>query len=521
MAFDSHRRLSRAELLRRAGSGLLGAFVAAPLLGRGLVDSAAAASFEPAVALQIEDVALPTRRGLASSALVLAQRATPQFHLVGLHWRGPGSVSFRTLDANAWSGWQDAVVHELADPDEASLDGWNLGTPVWTGGSEAIQLRVRGEVQALRAHYVNSPVEPNAARQPAVAAQPFILPRSSWGANEAIVRAQPSYADRLRFAVVHHTAGENPASPQESAAILRGIQEYHVNGNGWNDIGYNFLLDGFGQIFEGRGGGIDQNVVGAHALGFNTGSVGVAVLGNFETQVPADGVHTALVQLLTWRLDLGHVDPIASPTVTSSSGATRVIRAISGHRDVGSTACPGANLYPLLDGIAQEVAASGLPKLYDPLVEPVSDRIFRFTARLSDARPYAIAVTSPDGLAVAQTAGVGPTVDWTWDATLATDGSYSWRIDAGAEVTPAAGTLALGVVPSAPEPAEPPPRPARPRGIPRRIPRWAWELRRWHRLPTVQRGPRPAGTPRRLPSWYWLWFRWLNAVERWETTWGG
>ena len=91
---------------------------------------------------------------------------------------------------------------------------------------------------------------------------------------------------------------------------MRGIEVYHVKGNGWNDIGYNFLVDKYGQVFEGRYGGVDKNVIGAHAEGFNTGSVGVAVLGTYGSAAPPAAARTALANLLAWRLDVAHVDPL-------------------------------------------------------------------------------------------------------------------------------------------------------------------------------------------------------------------
>src|SRR5205807_2980686 len=133
--------------------------------------------------------------------------------------------------------------------------------------------------------------------------------RLSWGADESIRRAGPRYADAVHFAIVHHTAGSNNYTRAQSAAIVRGIQVYHVRGNGWDDIGYNFLVDKYGQVFEGRYGGIDKAVVGAHALGFNYGSVGVAMIGNYNGAGLTAAARASLVKLLAWRLDVAHVDP--------------------------------------------------------------------------------------------------------------------------------------------------------------------------------------------------------------------
>ena len=102
---------------------------------------------------------------------------------------------------------------------------------------------------------------------------------------------------------------------------MRGIEVYHVQGNGWNDIGYNFLVDRFGTVYEGRGGGIDRNVIGAHAQGFNSGTVGVALIGNFMRATPTEAQQDALVRLLAWRLDVAHLDPLS--TVVSPPAGTR------------------------------------------------------------------------------------------------------------------------------------------------------------------------------------------------------
>ena len=151
-------------------------------------------------------------------------------------------------------------------------------------------------------------------RRLSIAGSPKIFMRRGWNANEAIRRGVPAYASSVQFAVVHHTAGSNTYSASQSAAIVRAIEVYHVQGNGWNDIGYNFLVDQYGQVFEGRFGGVERNVIGAHAEGFNTGSVGVAMLGTYGTTTPPAVARTALANLLAWRLDVAHIDPTRSST---------------------------------------------------------------------------------------------------------------------------------------------------------------------------------------------------------------
>jgi flagellar hook assembly protein FlgD len=272
--------------------------------------------------------------------------------------------------------------------------------------------------------------------------QPAIISRAQWGADESIVRAAPSYADRVRLAVVHHTAGSNSYSASESAAIVRGIERYHILANGWNDIGYNFLVDKYGQIFEGRAGGIDKNVIGAHAQGFNTGSTGVSVLGTYSAVRISTAARAALVKLLAWRLDVAHVDPLSKLTWISGgnpeypAGTAVRIRAISGHRDTGPTSCPGTALYGQLPGITSAVAARGLPKLYDPKVTGALGGPVRVTGQLSTVLPWMVTITDQDGGTVVSGSGSGTSVDWTWNASSTPFGTFSYTISAGPDVRP-------------------------------------------------------------------------------------
>ena len=302
----------------------------------------------------VTTVDLTSASDRSPSSLAHAHR----FTLVGLHWRGTGTVVFRTRSlAGRWTTWRPAAPEDEDGPDlgsrESRAAGWHVGSPWWVGPSNRLEIRTSGQVARVRARLVWSPASSSSYRAPATAAasagtvMPAIVSRAAWGANESIRRAPPSYAPSVRFAIVHHTAGTNTYSRDEAAAIVRGIQLYHVRGNGWNDIGYNFLVDRFGTIYEGRYGGVDRNVVGAHALGFNTGSTGIALLGTYGDAKPTRAALDSLTKLLAWRLDLAHVDPLSVVTVLSG-GSERFrpnvpvsLRAISGHRDTGLTECPG------------------------------------------------------------------------------------------------------------------------------------------------------------------------------------
>jgi hypothetical protein len=344
-----------------------------------------------------------------------------------LAFRGHGTIWFRWhRAAGAWSEW------EAADDD-----------PTWTGAGDAYQVRSTGVVRAFA---IWSPVRGAATRALSDAGSPTIVSRSGWGADEEIVKGKPSYAPAIKLAVVHHTAGSNNYTPAQAAAIVRGIEEYHVRGNGWNDIGYNFLVDRFGNVYEGRTGGIDKNVIGAHAEGFNTGTVGVALIGNFAATTPPKAMQDALVRLLAWRLDLAHVDPLSTVAYTSGgnakfkAGKVVTLHAISGHRDTGPSECPGNGAYALLGAIAKRVAATGLPKLYGPTVSGTLGGPVRFQARLSSSLHWTVTILDQLGKVVASTNGTGATVDWTWQALVAAKGSYTWTI-AAPGVHIASGTL--------------------------------------------------------------------------------
>ncbi len=405
----------------------------------------------PAVAtaettMTVRDVPLHGQR-------ILAAASPSRFDLVGLHWRGPGSVEFRTRSVRgAWSAWHSAAPEAEDQPDFGTSErgaekGWRLGNPYWTGASDRIAYRTHGRVARLRGYFVQSTEERVPLRRLSIAGSPRLLSRLSWGANESIRKGPVTYASRVQFAVVHHTAGSNSYTAAQSAAIVRGIYLYHVKGNGWNDIGYNFLVDKYGQVFEGRFGGVDRNVVGAHAEGFNTGSTGIALLGTYGTAAPTAAAKKALANLLAWRLDVAHVDPVSTLTWASGgnarfpTGVAVGLRAVSGHRDTGFTSCPGATLYAQLGALARQAQTTGLPKLYAPSARGTLGGQVRFQGRLSSALPWTVTVNDAEGQPVATGSGVSQTIDWTWDASTATQAGYSWTMAAGSTVRPATGTI--------------------------------------------------------------------------------
>ena len=152
---------------------------------------------------------------------------------------------------------------------------------------------------------------------------------------------------------MHHTVSANDYAPEESAGIVLGIARYHRDSNGWNDIGYNFLVDQYGQVFEGRAGGVDQPVIGAQAQGYNSVSTGIACIGTFTSVPQSEAGLEALAHLIGWKLSLHGVPTEGTVVVTSRGGASNrypsgtpvTLERIPGHRDGDSTSCPGEALY--------------------------------------------------------------------------------------------------------------------------------------------------------------------------------
>ncbi|MGH2812305.1 MAG: hypothetical protein ACRDI1_06290, partial [Actinomycetota bacterium] len=194
------------------------------------------------------------------------------FTLLGITYEGQSAeLEVRTRRAGGgWSRWMslETEVGEGPDLDSEEHQRSRLGTqPLWTGAADDAQVRVERPVRGLRdvkIHFIDAtgaslgPLQKLAAifrsqLRPApadAAAPPPIVSRAQWGADESIKACNPEVASKIKGAIVHHTAGTNNYAPGDSAAIVRGIYHYHVKARGFCDIGYNFLIDRYGVMFE-------------------------------------------------------------------------------------------------------------------------------------------------------------------------------------------------------------------------------------------------------------------------------
>lgn len=316
--------------------------------------------------------------------------------LVGADWGGAADVTVevRARRGIRWGGWQrlDPLDDEHG-PDDGSGEheraDAGASEPVWVGPADLLQLRVHAPSAPppVRLHVVEvsggdglayRPLRGGAGAAWAQTTPPDIIGRADWGADERLRDDRPRTAPRVRFSVVHHTATSNDYTPDEADDVIRAIYAYHTEVRGWDDLAYNFLVDRFGRVYEGRAGGVEEAVVGAHAAGWNSGSTGIALVGNFQADAPPAAAVEALDRLLAWKLDIHHVDPHGTTVEVAGGGATNryergtlvELPTVIGHRSTNATACPGDHLFGTLydpDGrriVAQRIDAIGMPKAY-------------------------------------------------------------------------------------------------------------------------------------------------------------
>ena len=298
---------------------------------------------------------------------------------LGVAWSDASAPSVRFRSARGWTAWTTVEEDEL--PARNGLR-WSRLVPA----HDALSYQVRAAGSLVRAVAINTTDGPRSVRallstSAEAVTQPGVISRAAWGADESLrfkadgTEDWPQTWYATRKLIVHHTDTAN--NDPDPAATIRAIYRYHAVDQGWGDIGYNFLVDAQGRIYKGRYSGplgtrdadtstgenaAGLGVTGAHSSGWNSGTMGIALLGNFTSTAPADAAVQSLVDHLAWESQDDEIDPQATQTfVNPVSGATITTPNIAGHRDYGATLCPGDTFNALLPEIRQRVAAELTP----------------------------------------------------------------------------------------------------------------------------------------------------------------
>ncbi|KRF17703.1 hypothetical protein ASG90_04935 [Nocardioides sp. Soil797] len=345
----------------------------------------------------------------ASGETLTRRMSTSTFSQVAVTWQGADpEASVRVRRHGDWSGWMD--LEALGDgPEKSSTEArravhQGASDLVWVGPADGVQVRsgnarsrdlelvlidpgkassdhartlsvtesnkaertaaarVRAAAKAAKAGRADA-TRKSAARSLVTARavtkghapRPNLNSRAKWNPDPRKLNGTPVYMKRLKQVHIHHTASSNNYSRADVPRLIRGMYNYHTDSLGWFDIGYNFLVDKFGRVWVGRSGGAHRLVRGAHTLGFNHKSVGIAMIGNFEATKPPRVARTAIVKLAAWKLGMngktlatGRVRITSKGSDRFRSGTTVSLPRIDGHRDTNETACPGQKLYDKL-----------------------------------------------------------------------------------------------------------------------------------------------------------------------------
>ena len=394
---------------------------------------------------------MPSTLVAEKSAPVAGKRtfrfARPATH-VAVHWRGSRDAHVDVAlsrDGRRFGRLRHVQLDEIG---RRSRDGRTYGQIMVARGVEAV--RVVSD-RRLRRVTVLSFRDRGRSRRLVRAAGHVtttgVIPRSGWGADESLRFDRrgreiwsPTYWDVQKL-IVHHTAGQN--DDPDPAATIRSIYHYHAVTQGWGDIGYNFLVDEAGRVYEGRYSGeagqrnppVDSTpgedgnrngVTAGHAYGYNAGTVGVALLGTLTDEDAAGAARTTLEEVLAWGSERHELDPLAAGTYTNpvTGASTAGLPNVLSHRDVAATECPGE----ILDGSLQALRDATALRLQFG----TGSKTFALAASTSDVRIVR-------GNSAAVDVNVTAIGGFTGAVTLGADG-----LPSGAPVSFSAATLAPG-----------------------------------------------------------------------------
>lgn len=314
-----------------------------------------------------------------STEHVAEVRPDQPFSMAAVRWTGdvPDVVALQARNTEGnWGEWFEVDPVDGLDADAPGVR--KASEPAWLGDATALRVRAERDDRPVAPGSLSAVViDPGKASGDGIAPNayamspaPRVISRRGWGADENMRRRcyretgwDVDYSTTVKAVTVHHTAGTNSYSAADSARIVRGIYAYHGQTLRWCDIGYNVLVDKYGQIFEGRYGGLNLPIWGAHAGGFNEYTTGVSLMGTYTNVAPRAAQLESAARFIAWKLSRGYRGPNARVTLTSAGGGTskyprgtRVsLPRIFTHRDVGSTSCPGNEVYRRMPQLRQRV----------------------------------------------------------------------------------------------------------------------------------------------------------------------
>lgn len=339
--------------------------------GQGAIEVASTTtSFADGADVTVDDAAIRTQGGEAEERRVVKEFTTETpFSMVGLTWTGERDVVAYVRSERADGSWSEWYEMDHADSVPTSP---TFGTePIYVEPTTRIQVST-GNVDLLEGGRTESDAPTTARDIEAVfldggeglsenaitpvaetyaEGMPNVISRAAWGAG---YNSNPTYTEPVTAATVHHTAGSNNYTEAQAPGIVRGIWDYHANQLGWGDVGYNAMVDKFGNIYEGRTGGLDRGVQGAHVGGFNQNTWGVSMLGNYQQVKPTPAALQAMGEIIGWKAAVAGFDPngrdyhVAEFNFGGSryaAGQGAYFPNINAHRDFHFNACPGDFLY--------------------------------------------------------------------------------------------------------------------------------------------------------------------------------
>nr|WP_075727922.1 N-acetylmuramoyl-L-alanine amidase [Corynebacterium aquilae] len=323
-------------------------------------------SFADGASVVVDDPAIVSQGEAPGPKAVREFTRENPFSMFALTWTSDHDIAafFRAQQADgSWSPWYDAET--LSEKESTTTQGTE---PIYVAPTTRIQVSTTGVDAAeppadLNAVFIdgNEQAGPEIELTADSDGLTRVVSRKGWGANESLRCQNPTIDDGVSAITIHHTAGSNDYTKSQAKSIMRGIYQYHAQTLGWCDVGYNALVDKWGTIYEGRAGGLNRAVQGAHAGGFNENTWGISMMGDYSTVQPSAATIKAVGELAGWRAYVAGFDPTGYDTHISEGtrytkypqGTSVTLPNIFAHRDVGLTTCPGDAGYSHMGEIRQ------------------------------------------------------------------------------------------------------------------------------------------------------------------------